>query len=185
VRWWHGGGNVVAAVNNRVYDNSKIFSFYLGTDTESAILIQAQGASFRGALIRASSPDGAEFTLAPGVNARVASACTDPNVHGVTDTNNDLKTELSATLNIATAGTVTLDVTDVTVIQASNANDGSFYFYTPYALTAEYTLSDVPTVEPVDLPATPTLPYNGTTAKPPSVTPMPISMSKWATTIPF
>jgi hypothetical protein len=161
--------SLVVAVNNRVFNVSEIGNFYVETGTDYTILIQAQDGSFRGALIRASSDDGAEFTLEPGVNGQVASVCTDPGVLGVTHTSNDLKTELGATLNIAVAGTIVLDVT---VVQSQNANDGSVYFYTPYALTATDTLPDVPTIEPVDLPATPSSPFNGTTAPPPSVTPI-------------
>jgi hypothetical protein len=161
--------SLVVAVNNRVFNVSEIGNFYVETGTDYTILIQAQDGSFRGALIRASSDDGAEFTLEPGVNGQVATACADPGVLGVTHTSNDLKTELGATLNIAVAGTIALDVT---VVQSQNSNDGSVYFYTPYALTATDTLPDVPTIEPVDLPATPSSPFNGTTAPPPSVTPI-------------
>jgi hypothetical protein len=164
-------GSLVVAVNNRVYDVSEINNFYVETGTDYTILIQAQDGSFRGALIRASSPDGAEFTLEPGVNGANAMACTEDGVLGVTHMSSDLKTELGATLNIAVAGTITLDVT---VVQSQNSQDGSVYFYTPYTLTADEVLPDVPTVEPVDVPASPSSPFNGTTtaATPPSVAPV-------------
>jgi Reeler domain len=153
-------GSLVVSINNQVIDESEIANFNVEMGNDYTILIQAPDGSFRGALIRASSPDGAEFTLDPGDNAADAAACTDDGVLGVTHTNNDFKSELGATLFIATAGTVTLDVT---VVQAHNANDGSIYLYTPFTLKAEETMPNVPTTEPVDLPATPSVvPMNET-----------------------
>jgi hypothetical protein len=103
------------------------------TDTTVTIGFSSTGSTgFRGALIRASSTDGAEFTLEPGVNGANAMACTEDGVLGVTHTSNDLKMELGAILNVATAGTVTLDVT---VVLAQNSVDGSIYYYSSIDLT--------------------------------------------------
>jgi hypothetical protein len=105
------------------------------TDTNTTITIgfsSSDSTGFRGALIRASSTDGAEFTLEPGVNGANAMACTEDGVFGVTHSSNDLKMELGAILNVATAGTVTLDVT---VVLAQNSQDGSIYYYSPITVT--------------------------------------------------
>jgi hypothetical protein len=59
-------------------------------------------------------------------------ACTEDGVFGVTHSSNDLKMELGAILNVATAGTVTLDVT---VVLAQNSQDGSIYYYSPITVT--------------------------------------------------
>jgi hypothetical protein len=135
-------GRLVVAFNSRMFNG---LDFCVETGADYTLLIQAPDGSFRGALIRASSADGAEFTLEPRVNGQVAMACNDDGVLGVTHTSNAIKTELGATLFIATAGTVTLDVT---VVRANNANDGSIYFYSRYTLTAEDTLlEDAPKIE--------------------------------------
>jgi hypothetical protein len=105
------------------------------TNTNTTITIgfsSSDSTGFRGALIRASSADGAEFTLDPGINGANAMACTEDGVFGVTHSSNDLKMELGAILNVATAGTVTLDVT---VVLAQNSVDGSIYYYTPITVT--------------------------------------------------
>jgi Reeler domain len=103
------------------------------TDTIITISISSSSPQFRGALIRASSPDGVEFTLEPvGDTAQAAPVCTDPGVLGVTHTSNALKSEFSGTLNAATAGTITLDIT---VVRSQNSQDGSFYYYSPFTVT--------------------------------------------------
>jgi hypothetical protein len=104
---------------------------YLNTDMTIGIFASSPG--FRGALIRASSADGVEFTFEPvGDNSQMASVCTDSGVLGVTHTSNALKTEFTGILNAATTGTITLDIT---VVRSQNSQDGSFYYYTPITVT--------------------------------------------------
>jgi hypothetical protein len=112
-------------------DQSNVPAPKILLNTDTTITLRTVGV-FRGVLIRASSPDGVEFTFEPvGDTAQVAAVCTDPGVLGITHTSNALKSEFSGTLNAATTGTITLDIT---VVLAQNSVQGSSYFYSPLPL---------------------------------------------------
>jgi hypothetical protein len=143
------------------------------TDTIITISISSSSPQFRGALIRASSPDGVEFTLEPvGDTAQAAPVCTDPGVLGVTHTSNALKSEFSGTLNAATAGTITLDIT---VVRSQNSQDGSFYYYSPFTVT-------VVDAEPEIDTSTTSAPVAATTTTATTTTSAPVATTTAATT---
>jgi hypothetical protein len=153
------------------------------TANDYAIYLQPSEFGFRGALIRVSSPDGAEFTLDPDANdlevSQVASACDGiDGVQGVTHTEGGFKfNPFRATLNVATTGTIVLDIT---VVRFNNRADGSVYHYSNHTLTVRESFLDGPaptTVErafPTASPLSPT---------PTSVAPAVITNSETAPTM--
>jgi hypothetical protein len=129
-----GGLEVTVNGDTTLTENGGPYEIATNTDYTIAIGISSSG-GFRGALIRASSDNGeTDFTLqaADDFGQEATSVCSDDGVLGVTHVTNDIKPSLSATLNVAFVGTITLDIT---VVQAANDNDGSYYYYSPFTLT--------------------------------------------------
>jgi hypothetical protein len=129
-----GGLEVTVNDDTTLTENGGPYEIATNTDYTIAIGISSSG-GFRGALIRASSDNGeTDFTLqaADDFGQEATSVCTDDGVLGVTHVTNDIKPSLSATLNVAFVGTITLDIT---VVQAANGNDGSYYYYSTFTLT--------------------------------------------------
>jgi hypothetical protein len=113
---------------------------------EHTVEIVASQNPFKGALIRVESSHAATFALTPMIHAQQASACTVPNVQGVTHTSNALKNVVSAAFFTPEAGDF---VVDVTVVDVNNATHGSVYWYSqyrirsvPYLLEEQQTVSD-------------------------------------------
>jgi hypothetical protein len=131
-------------------------TFPVSTDT--VITVTSTTKSFKGFLLRLGETGGVSTDAAwsfTGTNIQKAGACFD--VGGVTHTNADSKTSISATLNLPTAATsMPLDVT----IVIANNNGVSEYYYSQFILTAAAavaTPSPTP-LAPVALPPNPGFP---------------------------
>jgi uncharacterized surface protein with fasciclin (FAS1) repeats len=132
------------------------------TVTDLMFDVVVSGAAFKGYLIRAGNTDVTEVT--PDADGAVADACGGA-VGAVTHTSRDEKTTATATVDLLQPGTIDFDISVV----IENGGGISTYYYSPFTVNVEQTVSVVttgptaaPTATPVD---------DVTTTAPPTVAP--------------
>jgi len=122
-------------INGQTYtDLLTPIALMTGTEYTVAAVPIGTGGPLRGALVRIACPDQEDAVfVAAGLTGQPATACDEEldGAQGITHRDNSLKADVTGTLEVASSGLCTADVT---VVDANNNVEGSIYWYSQYTL---------------------------------------------------